>query len=351
MTVKPYLIKKYFEVINSNDKYTVKCLLCPRKCAIAKGKAGVCQSRANIDGKLYSLVYGYPCSIHVDPVEKKPLYHFYPGEKILSFGTYGCNLFCKGCQNFDIARMENIESAVKEIEYYSPEDIVNIALKRGIRMIAYTYNEPTIFFEYMIDIAKIARKKGIKNVIVSNGYINPQPLKELCKYIDAANIDIKGADEKFYAEYCKADMKPILANIKTMRKFGVWVEVTNLLISGLNDDPEYIKKLCEWVKDNVGADTPLHFSRFYPYYKALEIKPTPEKTLLTAKDIAFKTGLKYVYIGNCGILEDTLCTNSKCNTLLIERSLGIVEVKEIKRSDNMNKSTCSKCGKLISGMF
>jgi len=348
-----YLIKEYFKVM---DKDSVRCLLCPRNCVIGRGETGVCHSRMNIDGKFYSLVYGHPCSINIDPIEKKPLYHFYPGEDILSFGTFGCNLFCKGCQNFDIARMDDIAYAAKSRDYQSPEDIVDKALQRGIRMIAYTYNEPTIFFEYMLDIAKLAKKAGIKNVLVSNGYINPEPLKELCRYIDAANIDIKGISEKVYKEYCRADIKPILENIKTMHDSGVWIELTNLLISGLNDDPKDIKMLCEWVKDNVGKDTPLHFSRFFPYHNALDIKPTPEKSLVRAKDIAIKIGLKYVYLGNIGVLGNTNCPY--CGNLLVDRSFEGIKIVGIKSGNDKSRkvikkniSTCSKCGKIISGMF
>jgi len=353
---KFYPVKEYYEQLDKeypHSIHSIRCVLCPNKCVILDGKSGLCKARINIKGKLYSTVYGHPCSISIDPIEKKPLYYFYPGEKILSFGTFGCNIFCKGCQNFDITRVQDVIKETGKLEYYSAEEIIETAKSRNIKMIAYTYNEPTIFFEYMLDIAKLARKNGIKNVIVSNGYINPKPLKELCKYIDAANIDIKGITEKFYREYSKANIKPILESIKTLRKSGVWLELTNLVIPGLNDDPKDIKKLCEWIKDNVGVNVPLHFSRFYPYYNASTTSPTPENTLEFAKEIATKTGLKYVYIGNLGFLDDTIC--DKCGNVLIKRSEGMiggkVEVIGIARKEGINKSSCSKCKSIIHGEF
>jgi len=308
---------------------------------ILEGKSGLCKTRININGKFYSMVYGYPCSIHVDPIEKKPLYHFYPGSEILSFGTFGCNLFCKGCQNFDITRRDAKETS--ELRYYHPEEIVDLALENKIKLIAYTYNEPTIFFEYIIDIAKLARKKGIKNIIVSNGYINPEPLKELIKHIDAANIDLKGITEEFYRGYSKTKMQPVLNTIKTLYESGVWIELTNLLIPKLNDDTEDIKKLCKWVKDNVGVNVPLHFSKFYPYYHAKDITPTPSNVVENAKKIALETGLNYVYMGNLGFLDNTCC--SKCNKLLVDRANYHVKIVGIK------KDKCTKCGLKVPGEF
>jgi pyruvate formate lyase activating enzyme len=340
----------YYETNKENwrdiENRTVICRLCPNNCVISDGKRGLCRARINIAGKLYSLVYGYPCSLHIDPIEKKPLYHYYSGQAILSFGTFGCNLFCKGCQNFDITRQDASDEKSSKLKYYSPKEIVEIALKNNIKMIAYTYNEPTIFFEYMIDIAKLAKQHGIKNVIVSNGYINPKPLKELCKYIDAANIDIKGITEKFYKEYSKTKLQPILETIKTMHKSGVWIELTNLIIPDMNDDQKNIQKLCTWIKENVGTNVPLHFSKFYPYYKATSIRPTLAKTLENAKDIALKVGLKYVYIGNLGFLENTYC--HKCGKLLIEREHGIVKAMPM---TGKKKNHCPNCDALLPGIF
>jgi pyruvate formate lyase activating enzyme len=336
---------KYFDIL---DDKRVRCRLCPNDCMIVQGKSGLCRTRVNIDGKLYSTVYGYPCGLHIDPIEKKPLYHFYPGQKILSFGTFGCNLFCKGCQNYDMTRVDasgaDSDKQMNNLKYYSPEDIVDMALENDIRLIAYTYNEPTIFFEYMIDIARIARKKGIKNVIVSNGYINPGPLKELCKYIDAANIDLKGITEKFYMDYSKTRLKPVLETIKTLHEYGIWLELTNLVIPGLNDSHKDMKELCEWVKNNIGTKTPLHFSRFYPNYDASDIPPTNPKKLEDAKKIAEGSGIEYVYIGNLGFLDTTCCSN--CRSVLIERNYYGVNIKGLTKDNK-----CTKCGNVLAGIF
>ncbi|MGV8172453.1 MAG: AmmeMemoRadiSam system radical SAM enzyme [Candidatus Woesearchaeota archaeon] len=338
--IEGHAIKKYFKTLDHNK---ILCELCPNNCIILNDKVGLCCTRKNINGKLYSLVYGHPCSINVDPIEKKPLYHFIPGQGILSIGTFGCNIFCKGCQNFDITKRDASKS-FRKIIYYSPEEIVMTAIKHDIRMIAYTYNEPTVFFEYMIDIAKIARKHGLKNVIVTNGYINSGPLKELCKYIDAANIDIKGINDKFYKEYSGVKLEPVLDTIKYLHTKKVWLELTNLIIPGLNDNYDNIKKLCGWIKMNVGCDVPLHFSRFYPHYNASKIPITPKKTLEDAKNIALKGGIKYVYIGNLGFLDDTYCT--KCNNKIIERGSGFIKINGLDSED-----TCIKCGAKLPGVF
>jgi pyruvate formate lyase activating enzyme len=341
MTEK-HLVTKYY---NSLKDTQVICKLCPHNCILLNGKSGLCHTRTNIDGKIYSTVYGYPCSIHIDPIEKKPLYHFYPGKKILSFGTYGCNMFCLGCQNFDITKVDATKETIK-LKHHSPEEIIKIALEKNVKFIAYTYNEPTIFFEYLIDVAKLARKKGIKNVLVSNGYINPEPLKELCKYIDATNIDIKGITENFYKEYTKTNIKPVLETIKTLHKKKIWLELTNLIIPGMNDKTEDIKELCEWIKTNVGTEVPLHFSRFYPYYHALNISPTLPQKLKEAKNIALDTGIKYVYVGNLGFLDNTVC--SKCGTLLIQRDYDDTDTS---RLSGQEKNKCAICKMTLPGIF
>ena len=350
---KHYTILKDESLKDKKDKKII-CKLCPNNCVIADGKSGLCGTRINIDGKFYSTTYGYPCSIHLDPIEKKPLYHYYPGQEILSFGTFGCNMFCKGCQNYDITRADvnKTISASNAPKYYSPEDIIDIAMENDIKLIAYTYNEPTIFFEYMIDIAKLARKNGIKNVIVSNGYINPAPLKELCKYIDAANIDIKGITEKFYRQYSRVSIEPVLKTVKMLHEVGIWIELTNLIIPGLNDDEKDMHKLCEWICDNVGKNVPVHFSRFYPYYHAMDIPPTPPLTLEKARTIALKTGIKYVYIGNLGFLDNTYC--DKCKELLIDRSGEVNHVNSINILCGLTgkeNNKCAKCGTVLPGVF
>jgi pyruvate formate lyase activating enzyme len=342
--INGFLIKRHYKMLKNKQ---VRCVLCSNNCVIVDGRQGLCHARMNIDGKLYSIVYGYPYGLHVDPIEKKPLYHFLPGQKILSFGTFGCNLFCKGCQNFDMTRADALMS-IRGMRYYSPDEIVDMALKNNIRMIAYTYNEPTIFFEYMMDIAKVAKAKGIKNIIVSNGYINPAPLKELCKYIDAANIDIKGITEEFYSGYTSTKLAPVLKTIKTLHKNKVWLELTNLVIPGLNDSVADIRKLCKWVRTNVGKDVPLHFSRFYPYYQASNIPPTSSATLVKAREIARDEGINYVYVGNLGELDNTYC--SKCNSLLIERETFHPEIRGIELKKG-KRPACLKCGIKVPGIF
>jgi pyruvate formate lyase activating enzyme len=342
--MKPFFrIKKYY---SKQDK-SIICHLCPHNCVINDGKFGLCKTRTNINGEFFSTAYGRPSSIHIDPVEKKPLYHYMPGTRILSLGTLGCNLFCIGCQNHDISRSE----VSLDEEYYTPQMIVDMALKADIKMIAYTYNEPTIFFEYMIDIAKIAKKHGIKNVMVSNGYINKEPLKELVKYIDAANIDLKGLSEKFYKDYAHAKLVNVLETLKYISKHNknsrhkVWLEITNLIIPKHNDDMDEIEKICVWICNNVGTETPLHFSRFYPDYKAQDVNVTPHDSLIQAKNVALKNGLKYVYIGNIGSIEDTYC--QKCDNLLISRQGMIRTVGLTGKKGN----ECSECRKILAGVF
>ncbi len=318
----------------------VQCILCPRFCVIKKGMRGNCGVRKNTKGKLYSLVYGKPCAVHVDPILKKPLSHFLPDSLSYSIGTAGCNLSCLYCQNYSIsqAKPEDIPSLDMP-----PKAIVEDAIANDCESIAYTYTEPTIFIEYVLDTAKLAREKGLKNVIVSNGFINEEPLKELCKVIDGANIDLKGND-KFYREMSNAKIEPVLNSLKVLKEEKVWLEITNLIIPGYNDKEKDIKERCEWIKDNLGVEVPLHFSRFFPYYKLQNIEPTPQETLKKAKEIAKKIGLKYVYIGNIFIdgAENTIC--SKCGKLLVERvGFDILQ-------NNIKKRVC-ECGEKINGVW
>ena len=319
----------------------VQCLLCPKKCIIKKDSYGFCNARKNIDGRLYSVVYSNPDAVHIDPIEKKPLYHFMPGSKALSIGTIGCNLECKHCQNWTMSRAKPEEIAIQNI---SPEEIVELAIKNNCKIISYTYNEPTVFFEYMLDCAKIAKKKGIKNMIVSNGFINEEPLKELCKYIDGANIDLKAFNNKFYKEICSAWLEPVLESLKILKNKNVWLEVTNLIIPTLNDNLKEIKKMCEWIKENLGADVPLHFTGFYPCYKLLDIPQTSSEILKKARKIALNIGINHTYVGNVFAAEENNTYCPKCNRLLIERS-GFGTIK-----NNIKNSKCS-CGEKIAGIF
>ena len=315
----------------------VRCNLCPNRCILSKGQVGVCKARKNIDGELYSLVYGKIASAHIDPIEKKPFYHFLPGTKAYSIATTGCNLRCSFCQNWQIAQVFPWEARSIEM---TPEQVVEDALKSGAKTIAFTYNEPSVFYEYMLDIAKLAHQKGLKTVVVSAGYINPEPLRELLKYIDAYKIDFKAFNEEFYYKMTAGRLQPVLEAMKVIKEEGVWLEIVNLLIPGENDREEDIRNLVVWVRDNLGPDVPLHFLRFHPDYKLLNLPPTPIETIKKARRIALDLGMKYVYTGNIPAVdtENTYC--SKCGAKMIERR-GYF----IKRYDHEGK--CSKCGESL----
>lgn len=320
-------------------KGLVTCLLCPRKCKINPGFVGFCQARKNIAGKLYSLSYNSPAAIAIDPIEKKPLYHFLPGSKAFSVGTAGCNLYCLNCQNDSLSRAP----AGVTGKCVQPEEIVKAAVAAGCESIAYTYNEPIVFYEYMVDIARLAKKSKIKNVAVSNGYINKEPLKKLCEHIDAFNIDLKGFDNRFYKKVCSAELEPILESLKTIHKSGAWLEVTNLMIPTLNDDMLKFKDMCIWMQKSLGRETPLHISRFFPMFKLQDTEPTPEKSLIKARDVA-KKHLDYVYVGNIqdSSLSSTICP--KCKAVLVKRSICGVETNALK------EGRCS-CGHTIPGVW
>ena len=273
----------------------VQCLLCPHHCRIKEGGRGLCRSRECRNGKLYAISYGRPCALAVDPVEKKPLNQFMPGTRCLSLSCAGCNLSCRWCQNSDISQVapEETDSTV-----LSPEEVVDICLRRGLPSIAYTYTEPFTWWEYMYDIAVLAHGEGLMNILVSAGYVEKEPLKELLPYIDAANIDIKAMDDGFYRKYCGSALAPVLENILLMKEAGVHVEITNLLVTGLNDSGGQVERLCRWMTDNGLQDVPLHLSRFFPRYRMKDLSPTPRETLLRAKETALSMGVRTVYLGN-----------------------------------------------------
>lgn len=322
-------------------KSLVKCELCPHKCVIKEGGRGICRVRENRKGILYSLVYGRLCSASAESILKKPLYHFLPGTNAYSIATAGCNLRCKHCQNYEISQAmpEDIPNL-----NFTPKVVVENAIKSNCKSIAYTFTEPTIFYEMMLDIAKLAKKKGLKNVIVSNGFINPEPLKELCKYIDAANIDLKAFTEKFYKEICEARLQPILKAIEILHENKVWVELTNLIIPTLNDKETEIKKLVKWVA-KLDKNMPLHFSAFYPMYKLTNIEPTPSETLKKARKIALKAGLKYVYTGNIEDEEGSTTFCPKCKKPVIIRQ-GYYVFR-----NNLQDGKCKFCNEKIDGVW
>lgn len=320
----------------------VRCQLCPNYCLLKPGKKGLCGNRVNIDGKLYTMVYGKPISVHIDPIEKKPLSHFLPGTTALSIATAGCNLGCIFCQNWQISQAKPEEAPHYDLY---PKDIVELAKKYKTPTIAYTYTEPTVFYEYMLETAKLARKSGIKNIMHSCGYINEKPLKELLQYMDACNIDLKGFSEEFYQEMCNGRLEPVLNSIKTIKEKGVWLEITNLIIPGKNDDPKMIRKMCIWIRENLGKDVPIYFAAFHPAYKLTNIPPTPVKTLEMAAKIAKEEGLNYVFIGNVfgHTGEHTYCP--KCKKIVIKRKgYTILEI-------NLKEGRCKFCGEKIPGVW
>lgn len=277
------------------DNGRVACDLCPHHCKIPEGKRGICRNRTNQDGTLYSEVYGHPCALAIDPIEKKPLLHFHPGSQCLSIACTGCNFRCKNCQNYEIS--QSLPDQVPW-EESSPEDIIHIAQRYHQDQIAYTYTEPLTYFEYVRDIACLAHENGMRNILVSAGYINPEPLKELSPLLDAANIDLKSFSDTLYQEVSGGHLAPVLDTLLTLKNAGVWLEITHLLIPTVNDDMEMFRKMCQWLVGNGFKDTPLHISRFFPLYKMESLSPTPLRLMKEAERIAREEGIRWVHLGN-----------------------------------------------------
>ncbi len=277
------------------DDGRVECQLCPHHCHIANGKTGICRSRRNEDGVLRSLVYGKPCSLAIDPIEKKPLYHFHPGTKCLSIACTGCNFRCLNCQNHEISQV-----SPSDVGHYNltPQDVVALCREHHCPGIAYTYTEPLTYLEYIVDTAQLARENGLWNILVTAGYVCQEPLNDLLPYLDAANIDLKSFSDSIYQHVSGGHLQPVLDTILAMHDAGVWIELTNLIIPGINDDLQMIRQMCRWIVDNGLADQPLHFSRFFPRYRMENFPPTPVSTLNEAKEIALEEGIKHVYLGN-----------------------------------------------------
>ena len=283
---------KYYKKL---DDGKVECLLCPHRCKIANGKTGICRSRRNQEGVLVSEVYGKPCSLAIDPIEKKPLYHFHPGTTCLSVACTGCNFRCLNCQNHEISQ---VAPAVVGHYNLTPRQIVELCMEHHSPGIAYTYTEPLTYLEYITDIARLAHEAGLWNILVTAGYVCQEPLKDLLPYLDAASIDLKSFSDDIYMKVSGGHLQPVLDTILAMRDAGVWIELTNLLIPEVNDDKLMIREMCRWIVDNALADHPLHFSRFFPRYKMENVPPTPIQTLKEAKQIAKEEGIRYVYLGN-----------------------------------------------------
>lgn len=311
-----------FQTLLSDKK--VKCLLCPRQCVLADGQTGFCHVRRNVKGNINLDTYGYNTGLAIDPIEKKPLYQFYPTSGILSFGTLGCNMGCQFCQNWQTTKNKsNCQTGNKTM----PEDIVRIAKNYNCKSVAFTYNEPIIFFEYATDTAKLCRLNGLKTVAVTSGYINPEPAKEFFELMDAANIDLKGFSEEFYAKNCLAHLQPVLDTIKyVVNETSCHVELTTMLIEGENDSDEMIKRECEWILENVGNKVPLHFSAFFPNYRMRNKPATKFETLLRAYNIANSMGIKYVYTGNLTNTEtsSTYCKNCR-NGVIVRNGYQLLQ--------------------------
>lgn len=321
-----------------------QCQVCFRGCTLRLGQRSFCRNKENIDGKLYNLVWGRPSVVHIDPIEKEPALHMLPGTPILCFGTAGCNFRCKFCHNWQLS-----QSSIEEMDYIhelNPEEAINLALRKRIPTLSFTYNEPISFYEYVYDIAKLAKQKGLKVLWHSNGSLNPQPLRELLKYTDSVTIDLKGFTQDFYQDVSQAQLEPVLRTLKIIRQEGnCGLEIVNLHIPTLNDNPQNIESMCIWIKENLGPDTPLHFSRFSPAYRLTNLPPTPIPTLEKAYEIAKRCGLNYVTIGNVPghKYNSTFCP--KCQERLIYR----IHFQVL--NNNIEGGRCKFCGHKIPGIW
>ncbi|MBI4874072.1 MAG: AmmeMemoRadiSam system radical SAM enzyme [Acidobacteria bacterium] len=320
----------------------IKCKLCPRECVVDDRERGYCGVRENRGGVYYTLVHSRVCSAHIDPIEKKPLFHFYPGTLAFSLATAGCNVNCKMCQNWEISqvRPEQVRST-----YLPPRKLAEVAAQSRCTSIAYTYSEPVVFYEYMADAADAARAAGVKSAVVTGGYIQEDPLRQLCRRVDAIKVDLKGFSEKFYREVVNGELKPVLNALASIRKLGMWTEIVYLVVPTLNDSDAELGGAAKWVKANLGPDVPLHFTRFHPEYLLKNLPPTPVKTLERAKAMADAEGLRYAYVGNVpghpG--ENTYCP--KCRRAVVERTGFTI------RSLRLRKGKCESCQETIAGVW
>jgi len=323
----------------------VVCRLCAHRCIIRSGRRGLCRVRENKDGKLHTLVYGSLIARNVDPIEKKPLFHLYPGSLSYSIATVGCNFKCRFCQNADIAQMPEDREGLITGSPATPEEVVADAVARGCRSIAYTYTEPTVYFEFAFDTARLAHEKGLKNVFVTNGYMTPEALEKISPYLDGANVDLKSYSDDFYRRQCGAKLEPVKETLVGMKQRGILVEVTTLLIPGLNTDRNELEALARFLATRLGTDTPWHISRFHPTYKLTDRPATPVDTILEAREIGLAAGLKYVYTGNVWGQpgESTLCDS--CGAMLIHRQGFTVY------ENRLRAGRCPDCNEPVAGIF
>ncbi len=320
----------------------VQCELCPRNCVVQPGQSGDCRIRVNVDGKLRAVTYGYPSAIHVDPVEKKPVNHFLPGTKIFSIATVGCNMHCKNCQNWEISQCNPEDATAMKLP---PEAIPAAARQSGCQSVAYTYTDPSVYYEYAFDSCVRAHEAGLRNVLVTAAYMNLKPWRELCQHVDAVTIDVKAFTEQFYREICGTSLKPVLDCLVAAKSMGVLVEVSNLVIPTLNDTERDIAPLCRWIVENLGRETPMHFLGFFPQYQMRHLPPTPAPTLDRAREIAQAAGLHFVYIGNL-LAEDAQNTRCPaCQRLLIRRTQHTV------LKNDLVGGKCAACQTEIYGIW
>ena len=324
------------------DGGRLRCTLCPRGCRLGDGQTGFCGARRSAAGRLVSLVYGRPASVALDPIEKKPLYHFYPGSRILSLGTVGCNLACRFCQNASLSRARAVDVVAT---FLPPDDVAGIAVREGARSVAFTYNEPTIFAEYAIDVARACRAAGVATVMVTNGYVTPEAVAEIYPFIDGANVDLKSFSEEFYRRMTSAHLAPVLAALEAMRAAGTWLELTWLLIPGANDGDDEIARACDWVLGHLGDEVPMHFSAFHPDHLLTDRPATSREALARARRVAQGRGLKHVYCGN--ILDEEMHTTTcpGCGEALIRRTQFAVS------ESRLGPDGRCPCGRALAGRF
>ncbi len=325
------------------DDEHVRCRLCPRQCVVGPGERGYCRVRENHDGKYYTVVHGRVCAYHVDPIEKKPLFHFLPGSTAFSIATVGCNLTCKFCQNWDISQAVPEDVGATNMP---PADVVSAARKYGAPTIAYTYSDPSVFYEFVLDCARAGREEKLKSVVISAGYLNRKPLLDLISTLDGIKIDLKSFRDDFYRDICGVRLAPVLDTISTIREKGLWLEIVNLMIPTLNDDEKEVDRMCKWIVENLGPDVPVHFTRFYPRYKLKNLPPTPVSTVERAREIALARGIKFAYVGNVPAGnpgEWTYCPG--CGEVVIKRAGYTV------LSVGISDGRCARCGVEIPGVW
>ncbi|MEW6380923.1 MAG: AmmeMemoRadiSam system radical SAM enzyme [bacterium] len=335
----PHLREAYFYEKLTGGK--VRCQTCPNTCLIKPDRRGRCETRVNLSGKLYSISYGNPCTVNVDPVEKKPLLHFYPGSLAFSLAVAGCNFHCLNCQNWEISQTTPDKTRNLDLP---PDQAVRMALQYNCKSLAYTYSEATTFYEYMVDISARARPAGLKNIYVSNGYISPPALDRLCTVIDAGSINLKSFSDDIYRKLNGGHLEPVLNTLKTLHRRGIWLEIINLVIPTYTDDLEMIKRMCGWIARNLGPECPLHFSRFTPKYKLAKLPPTPVEILQKAREAGIREGLHHVYIGNVpGMGEEVICPG--CRKTVVKRQGYTLA------SLNLEKGKCRFCKQPVSGRW